>query len=409
MTELPIDPPPSLTVEIPISDIYIAEGRKVRFDPKVEENDHFLKNIQTTGVIEPIGVRPGKDGKFEVIFGRKRLWAAKMLGHQTIVARIGYWRDDEVEFLSLVENYFRKQMNPAQKAQATKRLYKHYEIIFGKDPGRKIGGWVGAAAVTRDSKTKQFIKKDVTEEKPANEPGSFAGGEDESSSTFDQTVDNGEAPKAFSERLAEATGQTVRAAQKTSAISKRLTDDQLGALGAHRFKDGSAITQKQLTAIAKIKDPHRRGIAVNLIVGANMHVDEAIERAGSDDPTTQQAIEYRKEQAMPDDQWVKIYCEGTRKRIQEPSTFDGDAILYRHTLPVRTELRRKHRQEIAKAHQRQNTPFTRLYMAAIYVSHPNNWFICNRCLGVNGEDPNCQECGGCGYRLKIEYPERGKH
>ena len=84
--------------------------------PRQEFDDTRLRelasSIRETGVLQPIIVREGAAGGYEIVAGERRARAARMAGLEEIPALVRYYSDDEVLILSLVENVQRHDLNP---------------------------------------------------------------------------------------------------------------------------------------------------------------------------------------------------------------------------------------------------------------------------------------------------------
>lgn len=70
------------------------------------------ENIKSVGILQPICVRPTKDGQFEIVYGYRRYCAAIMAGLEKIVAIIRVLTDDEAEDLAITENLQREDVTP---------------------------------------------------------------------------------------------------------------------------------------------------------------------------------------------------------------------------------------------------------------------------------------------------------
>jgi ParB family transcriptional regulator, chromosome partitioning protein len=94
---------------------------RVEFDPK--SLDELKQSILQNGLIQPITVRRGSEGNYELISGERRLRACKDIGHQTIPAYIIQVDTKEAMVaLALIENIQREKLNPIEVARAYKRL-----------------------------------------------------------------------------------------------------------------------------------------------------------------------------------------------------------------------------------------------------------------------------------------------
>ena len=85
---------------------------------KLEE---LAQSIRTTGIIQPLLVRP-KGGLFELVAGERRWRAAQIAGLMRVPAIIREIPDDRLLEFALVENIQRQELNPIEEANAYKRL-----------------------------------------------------------------------------------------------------------------------------------------------------------------------------------------------------------------------------------------------------------------------------------------------
>ena len=87
-------------------------------EAKLEE---LAQSIRTTGIIQPLLVRP-KGGLFELVAGERRWRAAQIAGLARIPAIIREIPDDRLLEFALVENIQRQELNPIEEANAYRRL-----------------------------------------------------------------------------------------------------------------------------------------------------------------------------------------------------------------------------------------------------------------------------------------------
>jgi ParB family chromosome partitioning protein len=116
--------------EIPISDISISTFN-VRSDLQSGTEDSNLedlaKSIQEKGLLNPLTVFY-KNGKYEVVVGKRRFMACVSLGWKTVPVIIRTNLDDvDARILSLVENVHRADLHPLDKAKAYQQIYE----VFG--------------------------------------------------------------------------------------------------------------------------------------------------------------------------------------------------------------------------------------------------------------------------------------
>jgi len=83
--------------------------------------DELAQSIRTTGIIQPLLVRP-KGGLFELVAGERRWRAAQIAGLARIPAIVREIPDDRLLEFALVENIQRQELNPIEEANAYKKL-----------------------------------------------------------------------------------------------------------------------------------------------------------------------------------------------------------------------------------------------------------------------------------------------
>src|SRR5213075_883443 len=85
---------------------------------KLEE---LAQSIRTTGVIQPLLVRP-VGGLFELVAGERRWRASQLAGLSRVPAIVRDIPDENLLELALIENIQRAELNPIEEANAYKRL-----------------------------------------------------------------------------------------------------------------------------------------------------------------------------------------------------------------------------------------------------------------------------------------------
>ncbi|MFZ0389864.1 MAG: ParB/RepB/Spo0J family partition protein [Calditrichia bacterium] len=97
------------------------------FQPRLDMDrnafEELKKSIKEKGVIQPILVRPGKKGRYELIAGERRLRAAGEVGLTRIPAYVvNVTKDEDMLELALIENVQREHLNPIDLATGYQRL-----------------------------------------------------------------------------------------------------------------------------------------------------------------------------------------------------------------------------------------------------------------------------------------------
>jgi ParB family chromosome partitioning protein len=85
-------------------------------------------SIAVSGVVQPIVVRPGKDGRYTLITGERRLLASKIAGKETIPSIIREVSNVQAMEMTIVENLQRADLNPIEQAHAYSRLSNEFHM-----------------------------------------------------------------------------------------------------------------------------------------------------------------------------------------------------------------------------------------------------------------------------------------
>jgi ParB family transcriptional regulator, chromosome partitioning protein len=100
-----------------------------RFQPRTAPDSarmaELTASIRTSGVLEPVVVRPLGEG-YELIAGERRWLAARQAGLRDIPAVIREATDAEALELALIENLQREDLNPMEEAKAYERLAEQF-------------------------------------------------------------------------------------------------------------------------------------------------------------------------------------------------------------------------------------------------------------------------------------------
>ena len=106
------------------------------FDPQTIKS--LTESIREHGLLQPILVRPGKDGGYQLVAGERRWRAARELGLNSIPVIIKDMGNKQSLSVALVENLQREDLNPIEKARAFWELIE----VFGltqEEVGRYTG------------------------------------------------------------------------------------------------------------------------------------------------------------------------------------------------------------------------------------------------------------------------------
>jgi ParB family chromosome partitioning protein len=95
------------------------QPRQAFDDASLEELAHSIK---TSGLLQPIVVRPLEAGQYELIAGERRWRAAQRAGVHLIPAVVRNVPDERLLELALIENLQREELNPIEEAEAYRIL-----------------------------------------------------------------------------------------------------------------------------------------------------------------------------------------------------------------------------------------------------------------------------------------------
>ena len=90
---------------------------QVRDDDSMRET---VESIKTYGVLQPVIVRPTKDGDYEILSGHRRKHACELAGRKTIPAIVRELDDDAAIIFMVDSNLQRENILPSERAAAYK-------------------------------------------------------------------------------------------------------------------------------------------------------------------------------------------------------------------------------------------------------------------------------------------------
>ncbi len=98
----------------------------------------LANSIRVQGVLQPICVRPGKDGQFILILGERRLRASKIAGRTTIPAVVKRVSEQQAAEMTLVENLQRQDLHCLEQAKAFANLSQEFHLTQ-EEIGKRVG------------------------------------------------------------------------------------------------------------------------------------------------------------------------------------------------------------------------------------------------------------------------------
>ena len=95
-------------------------------------------SIRANGVIQPISVRPGAEGRYVLILGERRCRASKIAGRTTIPAMVRKVSDQQAAEMTVVENLQRQDLNCMEQAAAFSKLSQDFKLTQ-EQIGQRVG------------------------------------------------------------------------------------------------------------------------------------------------------------------------------------------------------------------------------------------------------------------------------
>jgi ParB family transcriptional regulator, chromosome partitioning protein len=127
--------PVSQQIQRPESDlqsVLVADITPNRFQPRRTFTEPELAeleaSIRSSGLLQPIVVRPKPGGGWELVAGERRLRAVTRIGWTEIPAVIRDFDDRAMLTLALVENLQRADLNPLEEAEGYERLIDEFGL-----------------------------------------------------------------------------------------------------------------------------------------------------------------------------------------------------------------------------------------------------------------------------------------
>lgn len=109
-----------------IVSVALANIQPSSYNPRKNFDEASLaelaESIRRQGVLQPIGVRPMADDRFEIVFGERRYRASLMAGLEEIPAIVMEISDEAAEEMAITENLQRQDVTPMEEANAYQKL-----------------------------------------------------------------------------------------------------------------------------------------------------------------------------------------------------------------------------------------------------------------------------------------------
>jgi len=113
--------------QAPIEEVHPAPDQpRKRFSD--DELDELAQSIRQHGIIQPLIVRPRREGGFTLIAGERRWRAAQRAGRHDVPVVVQKVAEQDAFERALIENLQRADLNPIETAVAYQRLVSEFEL-----------------------------------------------------------------------------------------------------------------------------------------------------------------------------------------------------------------------------------------------------------------------------------------
>ena len=98
--------------------------------------EELAESIRASGVVQPVVLRPGANGRFQLVAGERRWLASKRAGKTTIPAVVRQISNEQAMEITIIENLQREDLNPMEQARAFERLSREFGLTQEQIAGR---------------------------------------------------------------------------------------------------------------------------------------------------------------------------------------------------------------------------------------------------------------------------------
>jgi ParB family chromosome partitioning protein len=129
----PVSPPqiPAATSSSPTAneiavDLIDPNPYQTRRQIREEALNELTESVRTSGVVQPVVLRPSQGGRFQLVAGERRWLASKRAGRTTIPAIVRQISNEQAMEITIIENLQREDLNPMEQARAFERLSREF-------------------------------------------------------------------------------------------------------------------------------------------------------------------------------------------------------------------------------------------------------------------------------------------
>src|ERR1700744_1486648 len=113
--------------EIPVDSID-ANPYQTRRRINEQALQELTESIKTSGVVQPVVLRPVANGRYQLAAGERRWLASKPARRTTVPAVIRQISNEQAIEITIIENLQREDLNPIEQAHAFERLSREFNM-----------------------------------------------------------------------------------------------------------------------------------------------------------------------------------------------------------------------------------------------------------------------------------------
>jgi ParB/RepB/Spo0J family partition protein len=132
-----------------VDKIDIEEGFNARTHIDPDALERMVGTVEEAGVVQAIRVRPGKEGRFWLVAGERRLMAARKAQVEVIPGVIHEGTHAEAVRDSLLENLHKEELNEVDQASGIKMLAEEWDLRTNVEIAKKLGLGVDRVGLLR--------------------------------------------------------------------------------------------------------------------------------------------------------------------------------------------------------------------------------------------------------------------
>ena len=148
-----------------VADIVVLKQDREEFEDEENTIESLADSIKSKGLLQPILVRPGQFGKYELVAGERRLRAHKLIGLLEIPAFVKILSSEEAEDAQFAENIHRKNLTQIEEAKKIQRdLDKLGSVQAVLKKHQKNKSWLSKMMSLLDlpEQTKRLVSENIS-------------------------------------------------------------------------------------------------------------------------------------------------------------------------------------------------------------------------------------------------------